>query len=54
MTGKVIELFITKDDGKKSRQSVSSILIDADGIKGDKFYAKDPMRSILLSSQHSY
>jgi len=54
MTGKVIELFITKDDGQKTRLSVSSITVDKNGIKGDKFYAKDAMRSILLSSEYSY
>jgi len=54
MTGKVIELFITKDDATKTRQSVGSIIVDEHGIKGDKFYAKDPMRSILLSSEDSY
>jgi len=54
MTGKVIELFITKDDVKKTRISVASIRVDKDGIKGDKFYAKDSMRAILLSSQDSY
>ena len=54
MTGKVIELFITKDDTKKTRISVASIRVDKDGIKGDKFYAKDSMRAILLSSQDSY
>ena len=54
MTGKVIELFITKDNATKTRQSVGSIIVDEHGIKGDKFYAKDPMRSILLSSEDSY
>jgi len=54
MIGKVIELFITKDDGQKTRLSVSSITIDENGIKGDKFYAKDSMRSILISAEHSY
>ena len=54
MTGKVIELFITKDDANKTRQSVESIKVDEDGIIGDKFYAKDAMRSILISSLDSY
>jgi len=54
MTGKVIELFITQNSDKKTRLSVDSITIDTNGIIGDKFYAKDPMRSILLSSQYSY
>jgi MOSC domain-containing protein YiiM len=54
MTGKVIELFLTQNSDTKTRLSVESIQIDTDGIIGDKFYAKDPMRAILLSSQHSY
>jgi MOSC domain-containing protein YiiM len=54
MTGKVIELFITKNDDTKTRLSVTSIQVDEHGIIGDKFYAKDSMRSILLSSQDSY
>lgn len=54
MTGKVIKLFITKSDGAKTRLSVTSIQVDEQGIIGDKFYAKDSMRSILVSSQDSY
>jgi len=54
MTGKVIGLFITKDDAQKTRLNVSSITVDENGIKGDKFYAKDSMRSILISSEYSY
>jgi len=54
MIGKVIKLFITKDDEQKTRLSVSSITVDENGIEGDKFYAKDTMRSILVSSEHSY
>ena len=54
MTGKVIKLFITKSDAKKTRLSVASICVDEAGIQDDKFYAKDNMRAILLSSEHSY
>jgi len=54
MTGKVIQLFITQNDTLKTRQSVESIQIDKNGIIGDKFYAKDSMRAILLSSTESY
>jgi len=54
MIGKVIELFITKDDNQKTRLNVPSISLDENGIIGDKFYAKDTMRSVLLSSLHSY
>ena len=54
MIGKVIELFVTKDDVNKTRSSVSTIFVDEIGILGDKFYNKNPMRSILLTSQESY
>lgn len=52
--GKVLALFITLGDAEKTRQSVQSIQVDTLGIKDDKFYAKDSMRSILLSSSDSY
>jgi len=54
MTGKVIELYITQNDDKKTRLCVKTIQLDIDGVIGDKFYSKDPMRAILLSSQDSY
>jgi len=45
--GKVLTLF-------KSKQKVDEILLDESGIVGDKFYAKDTNRSVLLMSQDSY
>ena len=54
MQGKVLELFITKSDEKKTRISVTSIEVDELGIKNDKFYAKDSMRAILITSSASY
>jgi len=54
MTGKVLKLFITEDDNKKTRKNVESIKVDQYGIIGDKFYSKDLMRSILISSLTSY
>lgn len=54
MQGKVIELFITHNDIDKTRESLRSISVDAFGIKDDKFYNKNPMRSILLTSIESY
>ena len=54
MYGKVIELFITLNDTDKTRKSVQSITLDEDGIINDKFYAKDTMRAILLTSTQSY
>jgi len=54
MQGKVIELFITHSDANKTRESVQSVEVDENGIKGDKFYAKDPMRAILITATQSY
>lgn len=45
--GKVIALFV-------SGHKVDSMELDYDGIIGDKHYAKDPNRSILISSLKSY
>ena len=45
--GKVLSLF-------KSKQKSKEILLDESGIVGDKFYAKDTNRSVLLISQSSY
>lgn len=53
-TGKVLALFITLNDGDKTRKSIQSIQVDELGIEDDKFYSKDSMRSILLSSSDSY
>jgi len=54
MQGKVLELFITHNDANKTRESVSSIFVDEFGIKNDKFYNKNIMRSILITSEESY
>jgi len=54
MTGKVLELFITKDNTEKTRESVEQILVDENGIIGDKFYKKDTQRAILITSIESY
>lgn len=52
--GKVLELFITQSDTNKTRKNVDSVIVDELGIQDDKFYAKNPMRSILISSTSSY
>jgi MOSC domain-containing protein YiiM len=52
--GRVLKLFITHEDILKTRESVKQITVDKNGILNDKFYAKDPMRSILITSQESY
>jgi len=54
MTGKVLELFITKDDIDKKREAVTQITVDENGIVNDKFYAKNSQRAILITSQESY
>ena len=45
--GRVLNLFISK-------QKQDELLLDESGIVGDKFYAKDTDRSVLLISQDSY
>jgi len=54
MLGKVINLFISKDDKNKTRESVDTIFVDEFGIPNDKFYKKDSMRSILITALDSY
>ena len=51
--GCVLELFISKED-TSTRISKRVIEVDNNGIVGDKFYAKDMDRSILLTSRESY
>jgi MOSC domain-containing protein YiiM len=54
MIGKVVQLFITLNDENKTRLSPESITLDNDGIYEDKFYGKDLLRSILITSLDSY
>jgi MOSC domain-containing protein YiiM len=54
MIGKVIQLFITLNDENKTRVSPESITLDNDGIYEDKFYGKDLLRSVLITSLDSY
>jgi MOSC domain-containing protein YiiM len=54
MQGKVIALYITKKDGEKKREKRDEITLTKDGIVGDKFYAKDEARAILITSTDSY
>jgi len=54
MHGKVIALYITKDDAQKTRLTPTEIAVDEHGIKDDKFYAKDSQRAILITSIQSY
>lgn len=54
MQGKVLKLFITKDDKNKTRETPQKLQVDEAGIIDDKFYAKDSQRAILISSMESY
>ncbi|MDQ1264219.1 MAG: hypothetical protein QG559_1220 [Campylobacterota bacterium] len=51
--GKVIKLFISKK-GDSQRYEESFIELDEEGVIGDKFYAKDTIRSVLITSTDSY
>jgi MOSC domain-containing protein YiiM len=54
MQGKVIALYITTKDTTKKREKKDEISINKEGIIGDKFYAKDDARAILITSLDSY
>ncbi len=51
--GEVLELFISVK-GNSQRISKTVIELDENGIVGDKFYAKDRERSVLLTTIKSY
>lgn len=51
--GEVLELFVSKK-GNSTRCMQSVIELDKEGIVGDKFYAKDTERSVLLTTVESY
>ena len=52
--GKVLKLFITKDDKAKTKISKESVTVDENGIIEDKYYAKNNQRAILITSYSSY
>jgi len=54
--GQVLQLFISvKDtDGQTKTIKQDEITLNEKGVVNDKFYAKDPLRSILISSLESY
>jgi len=54
MQGKVLQLFISTGNKANPREETNSLTIDLGGVVGDKFYAKDPNRAVLLTSQRSY
>jgi MOSC domain-containing protein YiiM len=47
LVGSVVGLFISKD-------SVDEMSLDEGGVLGDKFYAKEKARSVLISTIYSY
>jgi len=52
MVGTVQKLFISiKNKGRESKEDLE---LDSDGVIGDKFYAKNSSRAILLTSLDSY
>lgn len=51
--GKVLALYITKQ-GDPARVTKNSVNLDENGVQGDKFYAKDLQRSVLVASKDSY
>ncbi len=52
--GKVLKLFITKNDTNKTRVIREQINADENGIIHDKFYNKNNLRAILITSTQSY
>lgn len=51
--GKVLKLYISRE-GDTQRSHQEEIVVDENGVIGDKFYAKDPQRSVLLTAIESY
>ena len=52
--GKVLRLYISTGIAENPRIEVDSLQVDQNGVKDDKFYAKDPNRAILISCVQSY
>ncbi len=54
--GQVVKVFISiKDENNQTKTILKDeISLDTQGVQDDKFYSKDSMRSILLSSLESY
>ena len=51
--GQVKEMFVSHK-GKANRVSMQNIVVDENGVWEDKFYGKDPDRSVLITSIDSY
>ncbi len=53
LVGKALKLFVSKKDNS-SRTEKKEITVDKSGVWEDKFYGKEPDRSILITSLDSY
>jgi MOSC domain-containing protein YiiM len=53
ISGNVKELYISISE-EPFRVSQTEIAVDVNGVLGDKFYAKDPSRAILVTSMNAY
>ena len=51
--GTVLELFLSRKNSS-NRSPQEEIKVDKNGVLGDKFYAKEPNRSVLITSLKSY
>ncbi|MCD6653870.1 MAG: MOSC domain-containing protein [Sulfurovum sp.] len=51
--GKVLKLYVS-EHGSSVRMPKSRLSLDFNGVVGDKFYAKDIQRSVLITSVKSY
>ena len=49
--GNILSLHISRSD---NRECVESLDVDSSGVVGDKFYGKNPNRSILITTAMSY
>lgn len=51
--GKIVSLFVSKK-GDSSRTFKRELTVDENGVWEDKFYGKEPDRSVLITSIESY
>ena len=50
----VLHLYLSTGQKENPRKEVKTLEVDPQGVVGDKFYAKDPSRAVLLASTYSY
>ncbi len=51
--GKVLSLYLSRAEDAQ-RVALKEVGVDISGVVGDKFYGKDPQRSILITALDSY